>query len=99
MIEVGLKMILPIGIIVLLGGCCGLFVRRWISNNWISTLCGAGIATVLWVSGVYLMFWFTAPAEGTGLPLFTPILLTFLTALASAAATLWFTAKREHCEQ
>ena len=86
--------VVPIGIILVLGGCCGLLVRRWISNKWISTLCGAGIATVLWVSGVYLMFGFTAPDEDAGPLLFTPILLAFLTALASAAATLWIFAKK-----
>lgn len=93
-----MNIILPIGIILVLGCCSSLIVRRWITNNWTSTLCGAGIATVLWVLGVYIMFWFTDPAEGTGLPFFTPILLTFLTALASAAATLWLIAKREHCK-
>ena len=94
-----LKMVLPISIILVLGGCCGLLVRRWISKKWISALCGAGIATVLWVSGVYMMFGLTDPDEDSGPLLFTAILLTFLTALASAAATLWFIAKRTHCEQ
>ena len=92
-----LKWILPIGIILVLGGCCGLLVRRWITNNWISMLCGAGIATVLWVSGVCLMFGFTDPDEDSGPLLFAPILLAFLTALVSAAVTLCFFSKRKHC--
>ena len=80
--------VLPILIIVALGGCSGLLVQKWTSNKWSSAFGGAGIATALWAGGVYMMLWITAPNE-LGPPLFEPVLLTFLTALASATVAVW----------
>ena len=85
--------VLPILIIVALGGCAGLLVQKWTSNRWISAFGGAGIATALWTGGVYLLLWVSAPNE-LGPPLFEPILSTFLTALASATVAVWVFPKK-----
>ena len=86
--------VLPIVIILILGCCSSLLIQRRLSSKWKSALVGAGIATLVWGGGVYLLLWLTAPNE-LGPPLFAPVLFTFLTALASSAVVMSIVAAKE----
>ena len=83
-----MPMIVPIGMIVILGGCGSLVLRRWIGNPWRRAVAGAAGATACWVGGCYLLFLFTGPDE-LGMPLVAPVIQTFLTALIPALAVVW----------
>ncbi len=85
---------MPIPTIVALGCCSGLLVKRWISGKWKSAFVGAGIATIVWVGGLYNLFWFTAGSE-LGPPLLGLALVAYLVALPSAAVAIWIFANRD----
>jgi hypothetical protein len=80
--------VLPLTIIVALGALAGLFCHRKSSRFWAASSVAAAIATGLWVLGVYLVLWLSAPNE-LGPPLLGPILLTFVMALVPAALVGW----------
>jgi hypothetical protein len=86
--------ILPILLIFILGSCASLIVHRCVLNRCICVLAGAGIATVLWIGGVYILLWLVAPNE-LGPPLLTPVLLTFLTASAAAAVAMCLATRKQ----
>ncbi len=86
--------VLPITIILVLGCCSSLLTHRRVPSPWLSALVGAGIATLVWGGGVYVLLWVTA-SEELGPPLPAPLLLTFLTALASSIAAMGIVAAKE----
>ena len=88
-----MPVVLPILAVVALGCCCGLALRRLSVNRLMSAFGGAIIATVLWVGGLYVLFWLTAPNE-LGAPLFGPIVAAFITALVSAGAAVCVSGQR-----
>jgi hypothetical protein len=67
--------VMPVLIILALGGCSTAFLQRWISNKWIVILSGAVVGALLWILGVYIMLLLTAPNE-LGPPVFSSILYT-----------------------
>jgi hypothetical protein len=81
-------------IICALGCASSLFLKRWTTNKWKRALWGAGIATVIWVGGVNIFFWFKAPDE-MGVPMLKPVLQTYLIAFMSAICVLWSSGKME----
>lgn len=88
-----MNVVLPILIIAALGCCSGLLVKRWVSSRWKSAFGGAGIATTVWVGGIYIWFWLFAPNESIRIHL-GGVSLTFLIALASAAVAVWVFTKQ-----
>ena len=76
--------VLPISIILGLGGLAGLILHRRGRSPWITSVIAAVIATLAWVGGVYLLFWVTVAPNEIGPPLLEPVLLTFGTAFVPA---------------
>ena len=74
---------LPILIIIALGALCGAISHRLASRLWTAVPIATGVATLLWVAGVYLLLFLTAPNELCP-PLPLPFLLTFATAFVPA---------------
>jgi len=73
----------PIIILVITSVVLSLVIDHSITRGWYGVLLSAGISTFLWVGGIFLLFWWSAPNE-LGKPLFLPILFAFLTALIPA---------------
>jgi hypothetical protein len=82
--------VLPIFFILALGCCSSLLMYRWLSNKWLSAFGGAGIATLFFVGGVYIMLWLMAPNELSP-PLLAPILAIYFTALTSSGVAMGLT--------
>jgi hypothetical protein len=82
--------LLPVTIIIGLGGLCALIAFRVTQHILIQSVAAALLATAIWVGGTVLLLWATAPNE-LGPPLPGPIFLTYLTALGPAVLTAWLT--------
>jgi hypothetical protein len=80
--------VVPIMIILGLGAGSAWVLRRRVRPGWLQALAGAGLATLIWLAGCYLLFVTTAPSE-LGPPELAPFVYVFLTALVPSALVAW----------
>ena len=85
--------VLPIMIILLLGGLSALVLHRLKWPFLLRSAAAALLATALWGCGVYLLLWLTAPSE-LGPPLPGALFMTFLVALAPTLLVGWLIQSR-----
>lgn len=76
------------------GALAGWGCHRIWAGFWAASTAAAALATTVWIAGILILFWITAPNElGSLLP--GPIFLTFLATLGSASVVgLWVRRRR-----
>ena len=80
--------VFPIMIIVTLGAAAGAVFHHRSSHFWLASLRAGLAAGIVWVAGVYLLLWLTAPNELVP-PLPTLLLETYMTAFLPAILVGW----------
>jgi hypothetical protein len=80
--------VVPVMIVVVLGGLAGAALHRVRTHLLVVTVLATVLAAVVWVAGVYLLLWLTAPNE-LGPPMVRPILMTLAAAFPGALLGVW----------
>ncbi len=90
-----MNVIVPVAIVLSLGACSGLILRRWFSNRWLTSFLAGIVAIFLWGIGMEILFKFTIPDEDMGATHYKPILYAFLTAFIASLLVLNFIGKKD----
>jgi len=80
------NVIVPIGIMCLIGLLTGVIGHLSSSRFWITSIIAAGVATVVWVGGILVLFALMAPSElGPIIP--SAVAGTFVVSLAATTTS------------